>query len=104
MRATAVYHYKSTGYNAQTPKPIACVSSYYDPTDNNSYKNMNSLPDAFNIEKGSQGKSNRGIVYPAPTRTESYYSSVLTYLSELKYNNRPLIDDGLLARALAKAP
>jgi Tfp pilus assembly protein PilX len=104
MRATAVYHYKSTGYNAETPKPIACVSSYYDPTDNSSYKNMNSLPDASpNIEKGSQGKSNRGIVYPAPTRTESYYSSVLTYLSELKYNNRPLIDDGLLARALNKA-
>ncbi|MDB9522509.1 hormogonium polysaccharide biosynthesis protein HpsA [Dolichospermum circinale CS-1225] len=103
MRATAVYHYKSTGYNAQTPKPIACVSSYYDPTDNSSYKNMNSLPDASpNIEQGSQGKSNNGIVYPAPTRTESYYSSVLTYLSELKYNNRPLIDDGLLARALAK--
>ncbi|MFN9614849.1 MAG: hormogonium polysaccharide biosynthesis protein HpsA, partial [Dolichospermum sp.] len=102
MRATAVYHYKSTGYNAQTPKPIACVSSYYDPTDNNSYKNMNSLPDAFNIEKGSQGKSNSGIVYPAPTRTESYYSSVLTYLSELKYNNGRFIDDGLLARALAK--
>ncbi|MFN6036378.1 MAG: hormogonium polysaccharide biosynthesis protein HpsA, partial [Dolichospermum sp.] len=104
MRATAVYHYKSNGYNAETPKPIACVSSYYDPTDNSSYKNMNSLPDASpNIEKGSQGKSNRGIVYPAPTRTESYYSSVLTYLSELKYNNRPLIDDGLLARALNKA-
>ena len=103
MRATAVYHYKSTGYNAQTPKPIACVSSYYDPTDNKSYKNMNSLPDASpNIEKGSQGKSNNGIVYPAPTRTESYYSSVLTYLSELKYNNIRLIDDGLLARALAK--
>lgn len=104
MRATAVYHYKSNGYNAQTPKPIACVSSYYDPTDNKSYKNMNSLPDASpNIEKDKDGKSNRGIVYPAPTRTESYYSSVLTYLSELKYNNRPLIDDGLLARALNKA-
>ena len=103
MRATAVYHYKSTGYNAQTPKPIACVSSYYDPTDNKSYKNMNSLPDASpNIEKDKDGKSNRGIVYPAPTRTESYYSSVLTYLSQLKYNNGRLIDDGLLVRALAK--
>jgi len=102
MRATAVYHYQSTGYNAQTPKPIACVSSYYDPTDNKSYKNMDSLPNASNLEKDKDGKSNRGIVYPAPTRTESYYSSVLTYLSELKYNNGRLIDDGLLARALAK--
>lgn len=104
MRATAVYHYKSTGYNAQTPKPIACVSSYYDPTDNKSYRNMNSLPDASpNIEKGSQGKSNNGIVYPAPTKTVSDYATALTYLSQLKYNNRPLIDDGLLARALNKA-
>ncbi|MEY3403321.1 MAG: hypothetical protein RLZZ86_2937 [Cyanobacteriota bacterium] len=102
MRATAVYHYQSTGYNAQTPKPIACVSSYYDPTDNKSYKNMDSLPNASNLEKDKDGKSNRGIVYPAPTRTESYYSSVLTYLSELKYNNGRFIDDGLLARALAK--
>jgi hypothetical protein len=106
MRATAVYHYKSTGYNAQTPKPIACVSSYYDPTDNNSYKNMNSLPNAFNIEKGSQGKSNRGIVYPAPTKTVSDYATALTYLSQLKYkvdDKERLIDDGLLARALNKA-
>jgi hypothetical protein len=102
MRATAVYHYKSTGYNAQTPNPIACVSSYYDPTGSKSYKNMNSLPNASNLEKDKDGQSNNGIVYPAPTRTESYYSSVLTYLSELRYNNGRLIDDGLLARALAK--
>jgi hypothetical protein len=102
MRATAVYHYNSTGYNAQTPKPIACVSSYYDSTDNNSYKNIGSLPDASDIEKGSQGKSNRGIVYPAPTKTASNYATALTYLSDLKYNNGRFIDDGLLARALAK--
>ncbi|MTJ37466.1 hormogonium polysaccharide biosynthesis protein HpsA [Dolichospermum sp. UHCC 0406] len=99
MRATAVYH-----YNTQPPKPIACVSSYYDPTDNNSYKNMNSLPDAFNIEKGSQGKSNRGIVYPAPTKTASDYATALTYLSQLNYSNGRFIDEGLLARALAKTP
>ncbi|MFM6581401.1 MAG: hormogonium polysaccharide biosynthesis protein HpsA, partial [Dolichospermum sp.] len=102
MRATAVYHYKSNGYNAQTPKPIACVSSYYDPTDNSSYKNMNSLPDASNIEKSPQGKSNRGIVYPAPTKTVSDYATALTYLSQLKYDNGRFIDEGLLARALAK--
>lgn len=103
MRATAVYHYKSTGYNAQTPKPIACVSSYYDPTDNKSYKNMDSLPDASNLEQDKDGKSNNGIVYPAPTKTVSDYATALTHLSQLKYNNRPLIDDGLLDRALNKA-
>ncbi|QJB45505.1 hormogonium polysaccharide biosynthesis protein HpsA [Dolichospermum flos-aquae] len=81
MRATAVYHYKSTGYNAQTPKPIACVSSYYDPTGSN---------------------SSNGRVYPAPTKTVSDYATALEYLSQLKYNNGRLIDDGLLVRALAK--
>jgi hypothetical protein len=103
MRATAVYHYKSTDYNAQTPKPIACVSSYYDPTDNKSYKNMNSLPSASNLEKDKDGKSNNGIVYPAPTKKVSDYATALEYLSQLKYNNGRFIDDGLLARALNKA-
>lgn len=103
MRATAVYHYKSNGYNAQTPKPIACVSSYYDPTDNKSYKNMDSLPNASNLEKDKDGKSNRGIVYPAPTKTVSDYATALTYLSQLNYSNGRFIDDGLLARALNKA-
>jgi hypothetical protein len=83
MRATAVYHYKSTGYNAQTPKPIACVSSYYDPTGSN---------------------SSNGRVYPAPTKTVSDYATALEkYLSQLKYANERLIDDGLLDRALKKA-
>jgi hypothetical protein len=106
MRATAVYHYKSNDYNPQTPKPIACVSSYYDPTDNKSYKNMDSLPNASNLEKDKDGKSNRGIVYPAPTKTVSDYATALTYLSQLKYkvdDKERLIDDGLLARALNKA-
>lgn len=120
MRATAVYHYKSTGYNAQTPKPIACVSSYYNyypsspptnsppttarPYNANPLPNTSplNLPSATNIITSSQGTSRNGIVYPAPTRTESNYSSVLAYLSQLKYSNGRLIDDGLLAGALAK--
>ncbi|MFM6842531.1 MAG: hypothetical protein ACKPKS_01825, partial [Dolichospermum sp.] len=48
--------------------------------------------------------SNRGIVYPAPTKTVSDYATALTYLSQLKYDNGRFIDEGLLARALAKAP
>ncbi|MBD2137182.1 hypothetical protein H6F32_06195 [Anabaena sp. FACHB-1237] len=97
MRATAVYHYKSTGYDAQTPKPIACVSSYYDPTDSNSYKNMESLPDAFNLEKPKNSKpnstSNNGIVYPAPTKTVNDYSTALEYLSKLKYQFSYTVSD-----------
>ncbi|MCP6757927.1 MAG: hormogonium polysaccharide biosynthesis protein HpsA [Fischerella sp. CENA71] len=108
MRATAVYHYKSTNYDPQNPKPIACVSSFYVPTNSNTAKNINTLPDAkdkdgnFIIQEDANGKSNNGIVYPAPTKTVTDYSTVLTYQSQLKYPNGRLIDDGLLARALAK--
>jgi hypothetical protein len=106
MRATAVYHYKSTNYNAQTPVPIACVSSFYVPTNSTTAKNKNNLPDTANtparIFKDSNGLSNNGIVYPAPTKTETDYSTVLNYQKTLTYPNGRSIDDGLLARALAK--
>ncbi len=100
MRATAVYHYKSTSYNAQTPAPIACVSSFYIPSNSTTAKNITELP----WNAATDGLSNNGIVYPAPTSTqgESHYATVLNYLSQLTYPNGRLIDDGLLAKALAK--
>ncbi|PPJ64925.1 hormogonium polysaccharide biosynthesis protein HpsA [Cuspidothrix issatschenkoi] len=109
MRAAAVYHYKSTNYNAQTPTPIACVSSHYVPTNSTTAKNVS-----------TGGSSNNGIVYGPPTRTSTYYATALTYLSKLtypvaasgktkvvdtthnSYRTGRLIDDGLLARALEK--
>jgi len=63
MRATAVYHYQNNSGVAQTP--IACVSSYYDPTNSTTAKNQSSLP--WNNATG--GKSNNGIVYSFPGRT-----------------------------------
>ena len=100
MRATAVYHYKSANYNAKIPTPIACVSSFYIPTNGTTAKNLTGLP--WNVATG--GLSNNGIVYPAPTSTkgESHYAKVLNYLSQLTYPNGRLIDDGLLVKALAK--
>lgn len=104
MRATAVYHYKATGYSQTNPIPIACVSSYYDPTNSTTAKNISTLP----YDNATGGLSNNGVVYPFPTtKTESAYSSVLTYLSDLTYPdltypNGRSIDDGLLKRALAK--
>lgn len=99
MRATAVYHYKSDSYSQTSPTPIACVSSFYDPTDSTTAKNLSGLP--FNSD--TNGKSNNGIVYPFPTtKDESSYSSVLAYLSDLTYPNGRSIDDGILKRALAK--
>ncbi|WP_414549619.1 hormogonium polysaccharide biosynthesis protein HpsA [Anabaena sp. CCY 0017] len=107
MRATAVYHYKSAGYNARNPRPIACVSSFYVPTNKYTAKNRPGLPwktdpiDPVNPEPN--GLSNNGIVYASPTKTVSDYSAILTYQSELRYpDSRRFIDDGLLKRALAK--
>lgn len=55
MRATAVYHYKSG-----SDEPIACVSSYYDPTDPyTAQNNPSNAPTA--------GMSNNGISYGPPT-------------------------------------
>lgn len=105
MRATAVYHYKSADYDAKNPTPIACVSSYYVPTNSTTAKNISTLPNANGIAKDTNGKSNNGIVYPAPDKTFSDYETVLRYQSQLTYPNTPnprSIDDGLLARAIAK--
>ncbi|OYE05326.1 hormogonium polysaccharide biosynthesis protein HpsA [Nostoc sp. 'Peltigera membranacea cyanobiont' 232] len=94
MRATAVYHYKASGYNAATPTPIACISSYYDPTNSTTAHNLNSLPSVtgFIYDKATNGLSNNGIVYGAPTRGVSDYSTLLTYQGNLRYPNGRLVN------------
>lgn len=91
MRATAVYHYKNNAGDQQTP--IACVSSYHDPSykylfsdaDNdgvrdtgdveyNSAKNKATIPPLPNVTELSdttiqQGRSNNGVVYNFPGRS-----------------------------------
>ncbi|WP_414577893.1 hormogonium polysaccharide biosynthesis protein HpsA [Anabaena sp. CCY 9402-a] len=108
MRATAVYHYKSSGYSQTSPTPIACVSSYYDPTDKDTARNISTLwnppADTGATFDDTKAQSNNGIVYDFPTtKTESNYSDVLSYLADLTYpTSGRLIDDGLLRRALDK--
>ncbi|NES78857.1 MULTISPECIES: hormogonium polysaccharide biosynthesis protein HpsA [unclassified Okeania] len=65
MRATAVYHYAESSYEkgtTPTQTPIACVSSYYDPTSEETAEN-------FDATTAPNGKSNNGIVYGPPTYT-----------------------------------
>lgn len=60
MRATAVYHYANNAFNPPTDltqTPIACVSSYYDPSD---------VVTAAN-PPATGAKSNNGKVYGPPT-------------------------------------
>jgi Tfp pilus assembly protein PilX len=98
MRATAVYHYKAASYNAATPTPIACVSSYYDPTNSTTANNLSTLPSG----NATGGRSNNGIVYAPPSRTTTYYQNVLTYQAQLKYENGRWANEAL-KNALAKA-
>ncbi|MBG1262335.1 hormogonium polysaccharide biosynthesis protein HpsA [Nostoc commune] len=110
MRATAVYHYKGTSYSASSPTPIACVSSYYDPTDKDKSRNKTGLAD---VSPPSQfpssdrsgtitGNSNNGIVYGVPTKSVTDYQNVLNYQADLIYENGRSVDDLLLKTALAK--
>ncbi|MEH1900027.1 MAG: hormogonium polysaccharide biosynthesis protein HpsA [Nostoc sp.] len=98
MRATAVYHYQASGYNQATPTPIACISSFYDPTNSTKAKNLAALP--FNNATG--GNSHNGIVYAAPTKAVSDYSALLNYQASLRYPNGRLVNE-LLKTALPKA-
>jgi hypothetical protein len=104
MRATAVYHYAAANYDQKNPKPIACVSSFYVPTNSTTAKNDPSLP-AWASDPASSatgGLSNNGIVYGPPTRTVGDYRQILDFQASLKYPNGRSIDDRLLESALSK--
>jgi hypothetical protein len=99
MRATAVYHYKSSNYPDPPPTtgrlapyqtPIACVSSYYDPSTPTTARNRLGLPNielrATNnrrlsglpvVKAGDKpGLSNNGVSYRAPRTTAAGISGV----------------------------
>lgn len=68
MRATAVYHYNSDAYtplttSTDTQIPIACVSSYYNPT------NENTIINGTMAQVNAGTNSNNGVSYPKPTKT-----------------------------------
>ncbi|WP_375474047.1 hormogonium polysaccharide biosynthesis protein HpsA [uncultured Nostoc sp.] len=80
MRATVVYHYNFDSYNplAATPDdyqtPMACVSSYYDPTNKDTARNTGTLADVSGEVVGTKpagARSNNGIVYEAPATTSA---------------------------------
>jgi len=80
MRATAVYHYVDNRLEAEgappDQTPIACVSSYYDPTNEET---------ATDIDAG--GKSNNGKVYNYPGRTIGTYQTQLERQARLVFPN-----------------
>lgn len=81
MRASVVYHYSSDFFDPSTDdtdqQPIACVSSYYDPTNRITAKNSIDVDGGFGKDT-TNGKSNNGVAYPKPTTarpTSASYSA-----------------------------
>ncbi|MEG4232235.1 hormogonium polysaccharide biosynthesis protein HpsA [Microcoleus sp. Pol11C3] len=78
MRATVVYHYADSppAKGELNDKPLACISSYYDPSTASTARNLSTLPDVSGQPvgdpfgelgvRGSQIGSNNGITYPSP--------------------------------------
>ncbi len=73
MRATVVYHYDNnrTPAGTRNETPLACVSSYYDPSTASTARNLNlpGIPDVSGDTtlgvRGTQVGSNNGVVYTA---------------------------------------
>jgi hypothetical protein len=82
MRATAVYHYKANAGIEQTP--VACVSSYFDPTNSTTAKNKIDFDGGYGKDT-TNGRSNNGVVYPPPYSSNAdRFTEIGTYLTELK--------------------
>jgi hypothetical protein len=100
MRASVVYHYASDEYHPDDttlPEPIACVSSYHDPTDSITAKNMAAFPTGTNLlwNTDPKGKSNNGIVYSVPKSTLSDKKTELEAQANMVFPDGRLVNQQL---------
>lgn len=100
MRATAVYHHKDSSYTVSATNsylnrtPLACVSSYFDPTNATTAKNRLNHNAGYGVDTTS-GRSNNGIVYSAPYSTDSArITEVGTYRTQLNRQARLVFPNG----------
>ncbi|MBW4662898.1 MAG: hormogonium polysaccharide biosynthesis protein HpsA [Chroococcus sp. CMT-3BRIN-NPC107] len=92
MRATAVYHYVSSAGTSQTP--IACVSSYYDPTNATTAKNKINFDGGYGTDT-TNGRSNNGVVYLTPYSSNTdRVTAIATNLAELKAQAKLMFPNG----------
>jgi len=121
MRATAVYHYieGATASPNISQTPIACVSSYYDPTSKTTARNARSLPDVSGgndtdgdglidepfgggtLGPQTGGQSNNGVVYNYPAGGRTAYQPALRQQARLVFPNGRIVNEPL-RRALRK--
>ncbi|MBW4635855.1 MAG: hormogonium polysaccharide biosynthesis protein HpsA [Iphinoe sp. HA4291-MV1] len=106
MRATAVYFYKVPSDKDNSGKdqmPIACISSFYDPTNAITAQNQNTLLSTVNnpdADPTTSGKSNNGVVYPPYSGTRA--SAISTYNSQLQQQARLVFPDGRFVNELLR--
>jgi hypothetical protein len=98
MRATAVYHYK-VDYGTDQ-EPIACVSSYYDPSNETTAKNKVDQDGGYGKDI-TNGRSNNGVVYNYPATGRGVFFTTNKTRLQLQANlkfpngrwvNKPLQD------------
>jgi hypothetical protein len=103
MRATAIYHYKFSAFDpavstgAGYQRPVACVSSYYDPSSSITAFNASTAP----WNPGPLGRSNNGIVYnvgitAAGLTTNANYDPVTGIFTDYLPGSENPYDGGIL--------
>ncbi|MCG6137374.1 MAG: hormogonium polysaccharide biosynthesis protein HpsA [Nostoc sp. LLA-1] len=87
MRATAVYHYNKDPYNPQSSDnyqaPIACISSYYNPTSAATAEITATTPGYDPNDPATAGFSNNGFSYGVPATTSADVTRGLTITNGL---------------------
>ncbi|MCP2730538.1 hormogonium polysaccharide biosynthesis protein HpsA [Limnofasciculus baicalensis] len=97
MRATAVYHYRTSNYpnppgstyptaGQADQRPIACISSYYNPSTSVTARNVTTLPNGaatpwqptteLGVAAAGNGLSNNGITYGIPAENPSSIAGI----------------------------
>ncbi len=99
MRATAIYHHKDASFTITTNTdyinrtPTACISSYYNPTNSDTAKNT-AIDGGYGFD-AINGRSNNGVVYPAPYTTDATrVTAVGTYRTQLNRQARLIFPNG----------
>jgi len=125
MRATAVYHYTTStadpGKVDPNQVPIACVSSYYDPSNNTTARNQSGSPDVSGIYdtdgngtydtladgstpspavNSNSGQSNNGVTYNSPYIDDIGRTLAVTaYRDKLNKQARSIFPTGRIVNA-----
>ncbi|MGK7900447.1 MAG: hormogonium polysaccharide biosynthesis protein HpsA [Hormoscilla sp.] len=100
MRSTVVYHYaNSSPDESRNQLPLACVSSYYDPTTETTAKNFveSGEPDWDERYDAEKGRSNNGVVYDPPHSEEDRTMLMGTWGSRLRTQASIVFPNGRIA-------